>query len=372
MLKKKLSGVGALFFVAVLVPCTSCGTSVPPFSPLPVEGPSLSPPDQTPGAPVDPASSSSGATVADPRPGGETTPGPVNPSPPPGGGLPPGGAQPPIGDCFRFVAWGDTKSATSALAALSLGVKALQPRFNLYCGDLVPNGFTTSTGTTWKNAVNGGSGNGMFDITFPIRGNHDSGNKSVWQSFFDLGAVAAKIGATHYLAKDENLTYSFDVGNSHFIGIDVPGDVTGLSLAQLTWMDQDLSAAEARGLTHAFLFWHGPIYPVAEHCCPSNPAVIDVFNKHPIVSATFHGHEHTYAWVHINKSRYPNATREFEMFVSGDAGAGPVACDSKRADYCQGDAHGFMAVDVAGKSFTVSFYVQGNPQPVKQMKFTKP
>ncbi len=280
---------------------------------------------------------------------------------------------------FRFVSWGDTKSARDELASLSNQAVLLNPNFTIYAGDLESNGFTLSGMNAWKDAMNGYSDNGMFDKTFPVRGNHDASNASGWQSYYDLGSTAQSLGATNYSALYEDLTYSFDYGNSHFIGVDVLGDADRLSYEQVSWIDNDLAAAEARGLTHGFVFFHGPIYCVDGHCscttrtCPLDPVVvslIEVFNEHPIVSATFHGHEHTYAHVHIDDTRIPEVTHPFEQFVTGSAGAGPSDCIPGRTDYCM-PSHGFVNVDVSGNSFTVDFYEMGTTSSVKTMTFTK-
>jgi hypothetical protein len=282
---------------------------------------------------------------------------------------------------FRFVSWADTKTALSVLVSLSNQANSLNPNFTIYAGDLCDSGFSVSCMDAWKKAMNGDSDNGMFDKTFPVRGNHDSINAAGWTAYFDLGSTAARVGATHYTELNENLTYSFDYGNSHFVGVDVPGDATGLSMAQVSWIDYDLAEAELRGLTHGFIYFHGPIYCVAEHCsCPTRTCttasiiatLIDVFNRHPIVSATFHGHEHTYAYVHIDSSRIFEVISSFEEFVTGDAGAGPAGCSKTyRFDYCM-DSHGLTTIDVLGGTFTVKFYAEGNTTPSQTLNFTKP
>jgi hypothetical protein len=273
---------------------------------------------------------------------------------------------------FRFVSWGDTKTGTSALATLSNQAKALSPTFTIYTGDLIDSGSGSGTLDTWKNALNGGSNNGTFDITFPVRGNHDKGTSALWPNFFDLAGVAARIGATNYTELNPDATYSFDYGNSHFVGIDVLGDVTAMSAAQIIWLDNDLTAAEDRGLTHAFLFWHGPIYAVDDHCCPTAPSnLITVLNKHSIVSATFHGHEHVIAYAHIDSSRISGVTHPFEEFVTGAGGAGRYSCRSGRSEYCYSSDDSFATIDVSGTSFTANFYRKNNTTPLQTWTFTK-
>src|SRR3989344_5987476 len=75
---------------------------------------------------------------------------------------------------FRFVSWGDTKIGTSTLSGESNQAKALNPKFTIYAGDLVSS-WSIPAIEAWVVAVNGGNNNGMRDITFPVRGNHDSG-----------------------------------------------------------------------------------------------------------------------------------------------------------------------------------------------------
>ncbi|MGD9148174.1 MAG: Ig-like domain-containing protein, partial [Anaerolineae bacterium] len=282
-------------------------------------------------------------------------------------------------DAFRFVSWGDTKNARDELAALSNQAALLNPNLTIYEGDLESDGFTLSGMNAWRDAMNGYSDNGMFDKTLPVRGNHDRNNTAGWQSYYDMQATAQALGATHYSALREDLTYSFDYGNSHFIGVDVLGDADNLTSEQVSWIDSDLSAAEMRGLTHAFIYFHGPIYCLDGHCsctsriCPLDPIVeslIEVLNNHSIVTATFHGHEHTNAYVQIDDTRIPEVTHSFEQFVTGSAGAGPNGCIPERADYCL-PSNGFATVDVSGNSFTVSFYELGTSAPVKTMAFTK-
>ena len=293
---------------------------------------------------------------------------------------------------FRFVSWADTKSAKDDLSILSNQAFQLNPAFTIYPGDLEDSGFTQSGMDEWKQAMNGQypsgpTSNGMFDIVFPVRGNHDDSNTAGWQTYFDFQATANLVGATHYtdMPLEEDLTYSFDYENAHFIGVDVTGSASGISSSQITWIDADLTAAEARGLAHAFIYFHGPIYCVDGHCSCSQRTcsidtdvenLIEVLNQHPIVSATFHGHEHTYAHTYIDETRIPpdgafeGVTHPFHQFVTGSAGAGPSSCNpSLRCDYNMPE-QGFVTVDVDGPNVTVTFYQQGIMDPVNTISFS--
>ncbi len=279
---------------------------------------------------------------------------------------------------FRFVAWSDTKHGTEALRALSAEVKQLRPApaLTIFPGDLEPAGFTLSGAAARRSALDGGDGQ-TFDITFPARGNHDRSNLSGWQAYFDCAGKVRRIGGSHYSELTRGVTYAFDYQNSHFVALDVPGDIIGFDLtAQLAWLDADLAAAEARGLTHAFLFWHGPLYPMSfRHEIPDGSpqvkAVIAVLNRHPIVSATFHGHEHLIGHARMSRSRIPGLTHEFEEFVSGAAGASLYDCRPRPHDECH-EQNGFLTVDVSGRSFTVELHGLASSDPIRIGTFTKP
>ena len=290
---------------------------------------------------------------------------------------------------FKFVAWGDTKTATSVLASLSNQAKTLNPNFTIYAGDLVDS-WSEARIDTWICSINGstscGSSNGIEDITFPVRGNHDSGSGSgagsSWSNNINQAQTVTSVGATNYSELTKDQTYSFDYANSRFIAVDVLGGADRLSAAQIAWIDQRLTDAETRGLTHAFVYFHGPIYCVDGHCscstltgCMSSAAIslVNVLRSHPVYSGSFHGHEHVNAYVHLNTSRIPEAAGPFEIeeFVTGDAGAGVDGCKANRTNYCMTGAHGFALVTVSGNTFKIDYYKQGGSSPDKTLTFTK-
>ena len=286
---------------------------------------------------------------------------------------------------FRFVAWGDSRGSTGAntavLSSLSNQVNGLSPRpvFTLFDGDLCnswSSACTVNGSGGWVYSLNNGSpGNGMYNITFPFRGNHDN-SASGWDSTFNghAQATVTAIGGSNfssYASDGANRTYSFDYGNSHFVGIDLPGgDISSMASGQITWLDSDLTAAESRGVTHSFLLDHGPIWPINEHSSTPSSSLITVLNKHTSVSATFHGHEHVLGYAHIDSSRIGGVTHPWEEFVSGSSGAPAYSCTSGVSEYCT-STNGFMTVDVNGNTFTVNLYFQGQAVPAETWSFTK-
>ena len=284
-----------------------------------------------------------------------------------------GATEPPVAE-FNFISWSDTQGGISTLSALSGQAKALGAEFTIFNGDLCASGFTVSCTDEWKAALNGNSNNGTSDKTFSVRGNHDALNSSGWQSYFNMAEVAQTVGARnyHYLADD--LTYAFDFGNSHFIGVDVPGCGNKITQAQIDWVDNDLTQAESRGLRHAFLFFHGPIYYVDGHTeCGLPQGLVDVIDEHPSLTATFHGHEHIKTATHFgpDNGRIIGMTHDWEQIVSGGAGGELYDCNQpSRTDYC-GSYQGFANVRVKADAVTVDFYRQGSNTPVKTYGFSK-
>lgn len=278
-------------------------------------------------------------------------------------------ATPMLNPDFKFVAWGDTKNGTSVLESESKSIinRNLSPNFTFYAGDLCDSGPDVTCFASHKDAFNGdltgATSNGLFDKTFAVRGNHDSSGGSVWQTGFNFSNVTLNVGATNYVELTPEMTYSFDYNNSHFVGIDdacstldgCAGDITS---SEISWLDQDLTNAEGRGMKHAFLFWHGPAYPVDGHCCGGISAdMIAVLNRHPIVSAGFFGHEHVVEYTHLDSSIIPSLNCSLEQVISGGAGANLYGLTSgRKVDYYLGQIDGYVMVGVSGNNFDISFY----------------
>jgi hypothetical protein len=104
--------------------------------------------------------------------------------------------------------------------------------------------------------------------------------------------------------------------------------------------------------------------------------LISVLNHHPVVSATFHGHEHTHAYTYIDETRIPpegsfqGAIRPFHQFVAGSAGVRTKKCKANRCDYNM-PASGFVTVEVNGPRVAVTFYQLGSMDPVNTVRFLK-
>jgi hypothetical protein len=291
---------------------------------------------------------------------------------------------------FTFGSMGDGQAMATNFAGTAKQLSSLNPRFVLFNGDLEDNGVTSSE---IDPMIAGLKNAGLFNQTFLIRGNHDnhvSGSAALWESYFETSPNIRILpaGVTDYVSlssSTDKLNYSFIYGNSMFIGLDVPGAVNLLTSTQLTFMDARLSNAESRGLVHAFIFWHGPMYCVeSTHCtCTAKAdgsctpaALVSVINKHPIISAFFHGHEHILGWTHMDNTRVSGLTGSFEEILTSPSGGWTYNSYlfPARMDYTymsMGTSQAFGAITVNGSSFTVNLYKVGLSAPVWTKTFTK-
>lgn len=123
------------------------------------------------------------------------------------------------------------------------------------------------------------------------------------QTVANISATAP--GAADGLSTDQSkLSYSFDVGNSHFAVINT--DPTGAdSTAPANWLSADFTAAQSRGATHFFVFGHKPAYTYFYNAAataggldanPAGTANRDAFWSivESFGATYFCGHEHTY------------------------------------------------------------------------------
>jgi hypothetical protein len=292
-------------------------------------------------------------------------------------------------DAFSFASMGDGQANAAKFTITVNQIASLHPDFVIFNGDLENNGVISTEMNPMIDALRNA---GLFDQTFLVRGNHDnviSGSAGLWESYFETppNVKVLPAGVTEYVSLNSNsdqLVYSFIYGNAMFIGLDVPGNaITYLTSAQITFLDARLTYAESRGLIHAFIYFHGPIYCVSSlecdcssktnvNCTPS--ALVPVLNKHPIISATFHGHEHILGWTHMDNTRVAKLTGSFEQFLTSPAGG--VTYNqylySSRIDYAyMGPSQGFATIDINGCSFTFNIYEDGTTSPVWTHSFTK-
>jgi len=201
--------------------------------------------------------------------------------------------------------------------------------------------------TRWKDTLSA-----LYSKTYEIMGNHDRTGKDksdeLWQKFFDLPTN----GPDGY----KELTYSFDLQNSHFVVLDSEKPKEHeVDKVQRDWLEQDLATNKK---DNTFVFFHEPAYPVSRHIGSSldvntadRDALWKIFENHN-VTAVFNGHEH------IANRRKVSGVYQF-IFGNTDADDYELPKEGLTEYSYQGKSFGL--VEINGKKITVKTYsVDGN------------
>ncbi len=286
----------------------------------------------------------------------KTTPSPENSTPSSGTAAPgPGdslaGSATPNNAPLTFAVIGDTKAfkAGNPNGNLEKAVASLSRQsfaFAFVMGDLVSscNGGSSCEKkyAAWKSVMAP-----ILDKTYEVPGNHDrtSGDSAdaVWQKEFNL--------PTNGPVDFQELTYSFDSGNAHFVVLDSEKPKEHLvNDVQRNWLEQDLTANTK---SQTFIFLHEPAFQMSQDkndvldVKPSERDQFwDILKKHN-VTAVFNGH------LHMTARKKQDG---IEQFVIGDT-------DSTADDIPQKDltdfglsGHYYALVSVEGNNIDVKIY----------------
>jgi hypothetical protein len=188
---------------------------------------------------------------------------------------------PPIAstNSFRFVVVGDSNAFYALFQTVVQEMTGFGPDFLLFTGDLVNSGFSQAEWEEWFAAAD------PFVARVPtqtVHGNHED----MATGYFALFAIP---GNEQY--------YSFDYGCAHFVVLnDSPPPGEDLTGAQATFLDQDLTAAQARPNPPRWYFTshHRPMF-ASDPGEGSNLAVRaawqPIYQKHQ-TDIDFNGHDH--------------------------------------------------------------------------------
>ncbi len=210
-------------------------------------------------------------------------------------------------DSWSFIVVGDTEGVNTISEKFAAEVEQSQAEFVVHVGDFVPTGQAeefTEINKLFK------------DLTiYPTLGNNDLG------SVLDYNETNYK----QYI--QEELYYSFDHGQAHFIVLDNANRNVGFDSDQLTWLEEDLSKVKTRHASsqqkqYTFIFFHKPFkLPLEEYTGDDDTPLSRKHNKQfrEIISQykidhIFCGHVHTYFTYNID---------ETPTTITGGGGAKP-------------------------------------------------
>ena len=255
-------------------------------------------------------------------------------------------------------------------------LEKIKPDFVMTVGDLVEScdsKVQCANYKLWKNIAKP-----LLPITYEVVGNHDRivGNGPAakkeyadqqWQNYFNL--------PTDGPPGFEKFTYSFDIGNSHFVVLDSEKpEEHEIGQDQRDWLEKDLAANTKE---NTFVFYHEPAFPMSykinhslDYDQKERDALWTIIDKYN-VTAVFNGHEHIYSRQQIDQDDFPAEKNGIYQFIMGNTdayGKEDISISSKVDYYHKG--HDFCIVDVAGKQITVKlFTVDG--APVDTFTFSK-
>jgi len=178
---------------------------------------------------------------------------------------------------FTFIAYGDSRSGISKHRALAARFISHRPDLILHTGDLV----SGSLFAAWKQMIFEPLNDVIDKVPlFTVQGNHDR-YKDYYKRVFSL--------------PHNEIWYSFDYANVHFVGVDTNGwrtDDTESIRSQLAWVEKDLAASSAQW---KIVFLHEPIFDMGgKHRSEwGRKDFLPLFWKHR-VDIVFCGHSHSY------------------------------------------------------------------------------
>lgn len=225
------------------------------------------------------------------------------------------------GDTTRFIVTGDSRGSSSGVnnTILSEIVQATldeNAEFILFDGDLVYGSSDSARLQAelmqWRSVVQP-----LYDAgvgVFPVRGNHDSYNRNVWDIVFSGQYALPDNGP----AGEENVTFSYTTKNVLVVGVD---EYTNTYRVNQSWID---SLFEANTLPHVFVVGHAPAFKVRHSSClddyPSNRNTFWNSLVDEQVKLYFCGHDHFYDHIRLDDGDN-DTTNDVHQIIVGTAGA---------------------------------------------------
>lgn len=280
-------------------------------------------------------------------------------------------------DNFSFAIMGDTQmfNSPSGISLMSGNYKLAaseiekrNPGIVMTVGDLIQtchDKIGCDAYRMWKNIDAP-----LLPITFEVMGNHDHKggdfSDSQWKDYFTLPANGPK--------GYEELAYSFNFGNSHFVVLDSEHPLHKIDKLQQAWLDEDLTK---NTLSNVFVFWHEPAWPMDDKKRQSLDAhsslrnsLWSIIDKHN-VTAVFNGHEHVFNMTKIDSSIFSQATHAIYQITSGHVDA-PIKSDavsnmSHQVAYYYPQGN-YLMVNVKNQNITIDLYSIATDQLVKSFQ----
>lgn len=261
------------------------------------------------------------------------------------------GSTEPSEQSFSFAILGDSQyfnpaNSNGALQRAVRNMKKENPDLVFAVGDMISScdnvGECVPKFAQWKKATSPFSGK-----IYVMQGNHDRTGKDKADEAWNASFNFPKNGPAGF----QNMTYSFDRGDSHFVVLDSDKPKENIiNDVQRNWLEQDLARNKK---ANTFVFFHEPAWPVGAKIGES----LDVEGKdrnalweilvRRRVTAVFSGHEHIFSRKQVN-GLYQFVVGNTDSFDHQNANPGA-------AEYSYVGQH-YAIVTVSGKKITVKAY----------------
>ncbi len=253
---------------------------------------------------------------------------------------------------FSFAVIGDWGSGTSNETAVKNQIKTALVNFVLTVGD---NAYSSGTAQQIQSYV--------FDVYkdvfhsvfyYPTFGNHDHDTYNGQPSKDAYYIYPNGMGASA-----EELFYSFDYGDIHFVALDANKSYIGTSLwnTQKTWLEQDLAATSQ---PFKIVYLHEPAYSSTTSSHGYDPDVraelVPIFESYH-VDAVFQGHNHHYEQFYPILKGAQNNASGVKYYVTGNGGASLYTFSGAAATFSMernNTAWGYLKCTFNGTTKTLS------------------
>ncbi len=182
------------------------------------------------------------------------------------------------GSPFSFVAYGDNKNGPFNFLRIVELIRSKRPDFVIHNGDFVDRGKVKKQ---WQKLFFEPARKLIREIPlFPVIGNHEDHA----QNYFDYFSVP-----------NNELWYSFNYGNAHFIVLDTESDSLKKGAAEYRWLIEDLRRKQA---TWTFVATHHPLFTAGGNYYANDRIYLKnllhpIFEKYG-VDMVLSGHDHNY------------------------------------------------------------------------------
>jgi hypothetical protein len=256
---------------------------------------------------------------------------------------------------LRFAVAGDSRGDAATWGAVARGLAGAGPDVLLYSGDAVTFGYTQADWDAWFAAAD------PVLPSLPMMfawGNHEA---------------FARHGFAQFALPGNELWYSFDVGDVHFVVLDdtPPIDAT-IEADQAAFLDADLGRTRK---PWKVVMHHKAIYSSSSHTSDLRlqAAWMPIYDKHR-VDLVLNGHDHDYERTFPMRGGAVAPDGRGTVYVVNGGGGAPLYAAGRSAfTAVSKSTYGYTIVDVLGDRLKLTAWelVGGVPTKIDEATITK-